>query len=141
MSLQASFAVVDGDSDAYGLASNFPILQVARNTVARTDTTDKVLFTLPANAVVVAIFVNSPAASDAGTTAILDIGKVGTLEHFIANFDIKTAATGAGSNLIDAITLGSVGSTAIQVTGKYAETGGASTTGGPWSVVFLFYVL
>jgi hypothetical protein len=36
--------------------------------------------------------------------------------------------------------LGTVGTSAVTVTGTYAETGGASTTGGPW-LVYIDYTV
>lgn len=107
--------------------------------IARTDTTAKVLFTLPANAIILGFRYSSPAASDAGTTATISVGKSGgTGAEYLATQDVKTVGTGRGQQYPvgpAASLLGqSVGSAAVVVTGVYAETGGASTTGGPWVV-------
>lgn len=124
--------------DAAIPSGNNNVLKVASNTVARTDTSAKDLFTIPANADVHAIFVYGETASDAGTTAVIDIGKTGTADHFVNNFDVK-GSTGTGLNLTTAATnLGDVGTSNITVIGTYAETGGASTTGGDWTVVMLY---
>ena len=103
------------------------------NTVARTDTAAKTLFVLPADAHIVRIAYYSPTASNAATTATLSIGKTGTNTHYVNAADVKTAATGAGQVQPNAANMGTQ-SGAITVVGIYAETGTASTTGGPWTV-------
>lgn len=116
------------------------VLQVKTATIARTDTTAKDLFTLPANAIVHALLIYGNTASDAGTTATIDVGKTGTLNHFLDDFDV-TATQGAELTLpATAENLGTVGTSEIQVTGLYAESGTVSTTGGPWSVTLLYSV-
>jgi hypothetical protein len=106
--------------------------------IARSDTVAKTLFRIPANAVPISISYSSPAASNAGTTATISVGKLGgTGTEFLATQDVKTAATGAGQvvpNGPAATLLGQVTPTAIDVTGVYAETGAASNAGGPWVV-------
>lgn len=107
--------------------------------IARTDTSAKVLFTLPAGFIPLTIDVSSVAASDAGSTATISVGKSGgTGAELLATYDVKTAAKGKGSNRPDnsgsAAYGASVGTSPYVVTGVYAETGGASTTGGPWVV-------
>lgn len=103
-------------------------------TVARTDTSAKNLFTLPIFAQVVDVTLWVGTASNAGTTATVSIGITGNNTNFINAQDVKatsgkirpTAPTNLMSNL---------SSTAVtQVVGIYAETGTASTTGGPFTV-------
>lgn len=108
-------------------------------TIARTDTAAKLLFTLPANAILLGFRYTSPAASDAGTTATISFGKLGgTGAEYLATQDVKTVGTGRGQQYPAgpaASLLGqSVGVAAQGVTGIYAESGGASTTGGPWVI-------
>lgn len=115
-------------------------LRMKSATVARTDTVAKNLFTLPANAIVDAVLI-SGANSDAGTTATLSIGKTGTNTLFVNARDVKAAATGNGLQFpTQATNMGTVGTAQIQVVGIYAETGGASTTGGPWTVTILYHL-
>lgn len=104
-------------------------------TVARTDTAAKNLFTLPANATIVAIRVYGATGSDAGTTATLSVGKSGgTGAEYVNAANIK-GTNGVGVVSIAAATvLGGIGTSAVTVTGTYAETGTASTTGGAWTV-------
>jgi len=108
--------------------------------IARTDTTAKNLFTLPANTVVIGLKLISGVASNATTTATVSVGITGTNTYFISGADVKTAAgqlsaaaaTNVGTN---------VGTSAVQVVGIYAETGTASTTGGPFLVVMDYYFI
>ncbi len=107
--------------------------------VARTDTTAKELCTLPAGAIPVGIRLASTAASNAATTATLSVGTSGgAATTWLNAVDVKTAATGQGS-LIPANSgstkLGTALAADETVTGTYAETGAASTAGGPWIVV------
>lgn len=99
--------------------------------VARTDTTALTLFTLPKGAIPIYVIVEGTTASDAGTSATLSVGKIGTA-NFFGSFDVKTSGATtilSGSNMGTKLTA----DTPIQAT--YAETGIASTTGGPWTVV------
>jgi len=111
-----------------------------RNTIARTDTSAKNLFRLPAYARPIRLSIFGTAASDAGTTATISVGKTGANTHFLNGHDVKTSSSGAGqvhpngATNLDAV----VGTSDIQVTGIYAETGSASTAGGPWTVVIDF---
>jgi hypothetical protein len=111
------------------------------NTVARTDTAAKNLFVIPANLVITQLKYFSPTASNAGTTATLSVGKTGSNTFFLNAADVKTAATGAGQVVPNAAAnLGAIGAADLQVVGIYAETGGASNAGGPWTVTLEGYV-
>lgn len=107
--------------------------------VARTDTTAKNLFVLPAGAIPTNIIFAAAGASDAGTTATLSVGTVGgAATDFLNAIDVKTVATGKGSQKptgTGSTLFGAALAAAKTVTGTYAETGGASTTGGPWIVI------
>ncbi len=115
-------------------AAGAKVPQVYSATVARTDTTAKALFTLPANAIITGVVVYSAAASNAGTTATLSVGKSGTAGAYVNALDVKTAGTGAGTVVPNVAVLGTIGTSAVPVTGIYAESGGASSSGGPWTV-------
>lgn len=109
-----------------------------RSTISRTDTTAKNLFTLPPNAIPVKLWYFSAAASNAGTTATISVGKSGgTGVEFLNVQDVKTAATGAGSVTPNSQTnmCATIGTSALVITGIYAETGTASNAGGPWNVM------
>ena len=106
--------------------------------IARTDTSAKVLFTLPAGAIPVALTYASPAVSNAGTTATISVGKSGgTGVEFLTTQDVKgSGGSGHQHPAGPAASLyGTPLAAAVIVTGIYAETGGASNAGGPWLVM------
>jgi hypothetical protein len=111
-------------------------------TVARTDTSAKVLGVLPRDAQITNVTIWGAAVSNAATTATIKLGQAGgTGAEYLATFDVK-GATGAGQQtptgaLLMAPTAAAADTT---VTGTYAETGTASTSGGPWTII-LEYVL
>lgn len=115
------------------------ILYQKSNTVARTDTTAKSLFVIPALAEIVEIIISGNTASNAGTTAVLDIGKTGSNSFFVNDYSLLTAS-GLGVHVPAAVNMGSVGATDITVNATYAETGTASTTGGPWTVTVVYSI-
>lgn len=109
--------------------------------VARTDTTAFDAFVLPKGAVIGGAYVLGPSVSNAVTTAIIDIGtNPGTADELVDSFDVKTNGKGY-------FAVGAAGGTSMgtQVTAdtlykaKYTETGGASTSGGPWLVKVEYY--
>jgi len=102
-------------------------------TVARTDTVPKNLFILPAGAIPLRAETAGTVVSNAVTTATLDVGKTGTVNFFVAAADVKAANFGDAAivrPLKNAVPL----TVPTQVVGQYAETGGASSAGGPWTV-------
>lgn len=101
----------------------------------RTDTAAVAKLVLPADASVLAVTMLGSVASNAGTTATVTITLVnnsGTISTGVV--DVK--ANGATTALVQMSALPNleglpaVGD--IQVKAVYAETGGASSTGGPW---------
>ena len=138
----------DGSYRIVESASNATIFEADANsksfgtkvaTVARTNTTAKNLFTLPANAIPISVSIYSGTASDAATTATVSVGKTGTNTYFVNAQDVKGVSgqipCAAAANLG-----ASVGTSSIQVVGIYAETGTASTTGGPFTVIMSYYL-
>ena len=112
--------------------------------IVRTDTTAFVGAKLPKDAVITGIYVIGAAASDAATTADINVGSTSTATEYLAAFDVKTAATGEGYNIAGAAAVGSATATKLTadtpVYGKYIESGAASTTGGPWVVKIEYFV-
>jgi hypothetical protein len=106
--------------------------------LARTDTTAKELFKLPKGSLITGMYVIGAAVSNAATTATIGIGSNTTANQFMTGYDVKTAATGEGYNIAGAAAVGSAMATGLtadtSVYGIYAETGTASTAGGPWTV-------
>ena len=107
--------------------------------VARTDTSAKDLFVLPAGSTPLALLIRGETASNAGTTAVLDVGITGTAEYFIADTSVLAAGGGASSNFKPMLKGRTQLTTDTTVTATYAESGTASTVGGPWTVG-IFYI-
>jgi hypothetical protein len=110
--------------------------------VTRAMTTANNLFTLPQDAQVISLELIGAAVSNAGTTATVSVGIVGGNGHDYLNaFDVK-GATGAGQQTPTAATLPTATPLTVDtvVTAIYAETGAASTSGGPWQLC-IEYVL
>jgi hypothetical protein len=110
--------------------------------VTRSDTTAFDAFVLPKGAVYIGAYVAGVTSSDAATTAIIDVGtNPGTLDELIDSFSVKTS--GDGYFPVDAAAGTALG---VQLTAdtlykaRYAETGTASTTGGPWLVKVEYYI-
>lgn len=105
-------------------------------TINRTDTTSTVKCVLPADATILDIRVFSTAASNAGTSATINVGTPSNATAFLSGIDVKTSAgklsTNGATGLfnLENIPLGPD----IQITGQYIETGAASTAGGPFYV-------
>lgn len=135
------------DAGLLKMAPGGALVQSLTNTVARTDTSAKTLFTLPAGATILFWTVHAPAVSDAATTALLVVGKSGDADFFLDDINLKVvtgfmvpnnnAAEGAA---VVASSTGAVGTADVAVTGTYTETGTASTVGGPWTVTCCFTV-
>ena len=109
--------------------------------VARTDTTAFEAFVLPKGVVIAGAYVVGAVASDAATSAIIDVGtNPGTADEIVDSFDVKTNGKGY-------FNVGSAGGTAMgtQLTAdtlykaKYTDSGGAATAGGPWLVKVEYY--
>lgn len=108
--------------------------------VARADTANNIKVVLPASASIIEFYVYQSTASDAGTTAVVQIGTTGSATNY-GTKSVITAATSGGVVSTVLPNLEPIPNTGdIQITGSYAETGTASTTGGPW-VVKVEYVL
>lgn|SRR3990167_2503428 len=124
-----------------------PITPVAKQVftqafqVSRTDTASAVKAMLPADASILYVLREGSSVSDALTTATVTItaannsGTVSTKAD-----DVKTSGATTGfvqmTSLPNVEPLPLVGD--ISVSAVYAETGTASTTGGPWNYVVAF---
>lgn len=124
-----------------GPTTNIPVskdVQVKAFQVSRTDTTAALKAVLPADASIINVYMTG-AASNAGTTATVSIGTTSTATEIINAQDVKTAGgmirptTAYSTNFpnVEGYPLGQD----IQIWAKYAETGGASSAGGPYTVV------
>lgn len=106
--------------------------------VARTDTTASVKCMLPADSSIINVYMVG-VASNAATTATVSVGTTSTATEIINAQDVKTAGgmirptttfSTSYPNL-ENIPLGGD----IAIYAKYAETGTASSAGGPYTVV------
>lgn len=115
-------AFIDDASSAVGSA----VMALTWN-VARGATNTAIVGAIPANARIIAIWVENPVVHNAATTANVSVGlSGGTATYFTAAQDLKTAI----GNFAQAATAGWVPSASAQtLTCTYTETGTASTTG------------
>lgn len=113
--------------------------------IVRTDTTAFQGAVIPKDAVITGMYVIGHAASDAATTGTISVGTTATSNELISAYDVKTAATGEGYNPAGAAAVGTAMATKLTadtpVYAKYAETGTASTTGGPWYVKIEYVIV
>ena len=103
--------------------------------IARTDTTDTALFVLPSGCTPMMVLVLGSTASDAGTSAVVDVGVSGTSNKY-GTANVKT--NGATVSVVGTL-MGTKLTSDVKITGKYTEAGTASTAGGDW-VVMVGYV-
>lgn len=114
------------------------MIHVKTGTVARTDTTAKTLFGLPKGAVVLFSLVEYQTASDAGTSATVEVGLDADQDALGNGVSVKAAAD--RPTLCSGASVGSATSSDGVVTGIYAETGTASNTGGPFNISVFYTV-
>lgn len=115
--------------------AKFP--QMQSNTIAYTNTTAKDLVTLPANAVIDDILVNVTTAFNDSGTDLLDIGlKGGAGDYYAADVDVSSAVLVRPSGITHA---GSVGATAVTITGTYAGQN-TNATAGAATVTVIYHV-
>lgn len=106
--------------------------------VSRTDTVSSLKAMLPAQASVLNVIIYGSTASNAGTTASVTVtitNNSGTVST--GAYDVKTSGAVTGfvqmTNLPNIEPLPLVGD--LKINAVYAETGTASSAGGPWKVV------
>lgn len=109
--------------EAHTISVSYPIL--------RTDTTAVLMFTIPAGSTIVSMGLTNPVVSNAATTATVTVGKSAATHEYLNAVDVKSS-TGYTPSLP---AVAAVGTSDQPVYGIYAETGTASTAGGPYTVV------
>jgi hypothetical protein len=106
--------------------------------VARTETASVVKLVLPADASVLHIIREGSTVSDAATTATVTL-TIANNGGTIATKADDVKGSGATTGFVGFTTLPNVEPRPLNgdltVTAVYAETGGASTTGGPWNYI------
>lgn len=108
--------------------------------VVRTDTTRFDAFGLPSGAVIAGVYVMGATASDAATTGTITVGVGASGTEVLNAFSVKTNGAGyfaAGSTAGSYVGTQLTADTIFKAV--YAETGTASTTGGPWLVKVEYY--
>lgn len=111
--------------------------------ITRSDTVASVKAWLQKYSVITGLYVIGAVASDATTSASVNIGTTSSATELLSAFDVKTAATGEGYNPAGAAAVGSVMATPLTVdTPIYAKYvfSGANSTGGPWTVKIEYFV-
>lgn len=114
------------------------VKQLKVGSVARTDTTAFVVMKLPKNAVITNVTLFTATASDAGTSADVDVGTSSTATELVNSQDVKTAAgfiqpSTVMKGLVDQYDAD------VSIYAKYVESGIASTTGGPWDIMVEYF--
>ena len=108
--------------------------------VLRTDTARFDAFALPKGAVISGVYVVGTTASDAATTATITVGTGASGTELINGYSVKA---NNGFNPVGSSAGSYVGTQLTSDTlfkAVYAETGTASTTGGPWLVKVEYYM-
>jgi hypothetical protein len=117
-------------------------IQVKVFNILRTDTTASVKAVLPADASILDFVING-VASNAATTATVSIGSTSAANEYVNAQDVKTAGgtirptSTVSTNIPNIEPIPNTGD--LQIWAKYAETGTASTAGGPYTVM-VYYV-
>ena len=118
-----------------GGASGYPhgiAVRSYSSNISRTDTTARSMFVLPPKTVISDIRVIGP-ASNAGGEATISLGSDGGGgTDFLANLNVKAGTVSRPSDF--GATAGAGDTNWINIEGVYAEDGGASTVGGPWTI-------
>lgn len=137
-----SFRLVDSTSGAtiLDVDSDSKIRVTKIGSLARTDTSAKNLFVLPIGAIPESVSVYSGTAASNPSTATISVGKTSSNTFFVNALDVKGASgqipCAAATNLMAAVSA----TATTQVVGIYAETGTATTTGGPFLVKMTYYM-
>lgn len=114
--------------------------QVKTATIARTDTTGKLLFTLPKYAQILDITFYNPVAVTNTTTSTASVGTTVTATELVSGQDIKSLGVARPTTTVTAI-LQTPLTVDTPIYAKYAETGVASGAGGPITVLVSYMVL
>lgn len=106
--------------------------------VLRTDTTAAVKAVLPGDATIIDIRI-AGVASNAATTATISIGSTSTATEYINAQDVKTAGGMIRPTATFSTNLPNLENSPVTgdlpIYAKYAETGTASSSGGPYTVL------
>jgi len=105
------------------------VLSAITTTIAYTNTSAVSIGTLPANAQIIDIYIDTTTAFNAATTNTVTVGKTGSAAAFVTATDVGTAGreSVATTGVYSAWATG--GTSDIDATVTYAQTGTAATAG------------
>jgi hypothetical protein len=108
----------------------FVLMAQSANVVFGDDGTETVVATLPANSQIFQITVDVTTAFDAGTTNTFDLGDGSTVNEYADALDVSSAARVLATSDVSQIgNLIDIGTTDVDVTVTYNQTGTAATDG------------
>lgn len=108
----------------------FVLMAQSANVTFAADGTETVVATLPANSQIFQITVDVTTAFDAGTTNTFDIGDGSTADQYADALDVSSAARVLATSDVSQIgNLIDIGTTDVDVTVTYNQTGSAATAG------------
>lgn len=118
--------------------SNARSLKCKSFTITRSDTTAAIKCVLRKGATPMKIHISAGTTSDAATTATISVGTTTTSTEYVNALSVRSGGLTTGQQTSPTITSAGILGTDLTadtaIYGKYAETGTASTTGGPWVV-------
>ena len=104
-------------------------LSAITTTIAYTNTTAVTIGTIPANAQIVDINIDVTTAFNAASTNTVTVGKTGSAAAFVTATDVGTAGRESVATTGVYSAWATVGTSDIDATVTYAQTGTAATTG------------
>jgi len=105
------------------------VLSAITTTIAYTNTTAVSIGTLPANAQIIDINIDTTTAFNAGTTNTVTVGKTGSAAAFVTATDVGTAGRESVATTGVYSAWATVGTSDIDATVTFAQTGTAATAG------------
>lgn len=126
------FELLAGSDIGVENATNEHVLFCSRNTVAYTDTTNKTLFVIPANANIVDVICHITTAFNDSGTDVLDVGTTsGDPDEYVDALNCSSAGVNRCGDAADmpATARGDVGGSSITVLGKYTGQNGDASAG------------
>lgn len=140
MGLKAVDVIYPGSMGPTALTPPAKEVYLKAFSVSRTDTTASLKCVLPGDASILDIDING-VASNAGTTATISIGSTAANSNEYVNAqDVKTAGgkvrpTASLSTSLPNLEPIPLTGSDLPIYAKYAETGVASSAGGPWTIL------
>lgn len=115
-----------------GNATNSYTLFVSRNTIAYTNTTNKTLFVLPADAIIIDVILHVTTAFNSSGTDAVDVGyTAGDPDEYVDALDCSSAGINRCGDAADmpVAARGDIGSSDVTVLGKFTQSVADATAG------------